>query len=56
VVEGVAVVDESQISGLSNPVNKKSGSRVLAGTEILDGSLKILVETNWLSNPTKQTY
>ena len=44
VVEGVAVVDESQISGISKPINKKTGSRVLAGTEILDGSLKILVE------------
>jgi len=44
VVDGVAVVDESQISGLSKPINKRSGSRVLAGTEILDGSLKILVE------------
>ncbi|WP_407311707.1 heavy metal translocating P-type ATPase [Desulfosporosinus sp. SB140] len=44
VVDGVAVVDESQISGLPNPINKISGSRVLAGTEILDGSLKIIVE------------
>ncbi|MDR3599670.1 MAG: heavy metal translocating P-type ATPase [Desulfosporosinus sp.] len=44
VVDGVAVVDESQISGKSKPINKKSGSRVLAGTKILDGSLKILVE------------
>ena len=44
VVEGVAVVDESQISGKSKPINKKIGTRVLAGTEILDGSLKILVE------------
>jgi len=44
VVDGVAVVDESQISGKSKPNNKKSGDRVLAGTEILDGSLKILVE------------
>lgn len=44
VVDGVAVVDESQISGKSKPINKKSGARVLAGTEILDGSLKILVE------------
>ncbi|MDR3542143.1 MAG: HAD-IC family P-type ATPase [Desulfosporosinus sp.] len=44
VIDGVAVVDESQISGLTTPINKKIGSRVLAGTEILDGSLKILVE------------
>ena len=44
VLEGIAVVDESQISGLSIPINKKSGARVLAGTEILDGSLKIVVE------------
>ncbi|MDR3584072.1 MAG: HAD-IC family P-type ATPase [Desulfosporosinus sp.] len=43
VIDGVAVVDESQISGISTPINKKSGSSVLAGTEILDGSLKILV-------------
>ncbi|ODA42394.1 HAD-IC family P-type ATPase [Desulfosporosinus sp. BG] len=44
VVDGEAVVDESQISGKSEPINKLSGSKVLAGTEILDGSLKILVE------------
>jgi len=44
VIGGAAVVDESQISGLSKPINKESGSRVLAGTEVLDGSLKILVE------------
>lgn len=44
VVDGVAVVDECQISGKSKPINKKKGVRVLAGTEILDGSLKILVE------------
>lgn len=48
VVDGVAVVDESQISGISKPINKKSGSKVLAGTEILDGSLKILVEKTGL--------
>lgn len=48
VVDGVAVVDESQISGKSEPINKKAGSRVLAGTEILDGSLKILVEQTGL--------
>lgn len=44
VFDGVAVVDESQISGKSKPINKESGAKVLAGTEILDGSLKILVE------------
>lgn len=44
VIDGVAVVDESQISGISKPIEKKSGSKVLAGTEILDGSLKIFVE------------
>ena len=44
VAAGSAAVDESQISGLSQPVNKKSGAKVFAGTEILDGSLEIVVE------------
>jgi len=44
VVEGEAVVDESRISGQSDPINKNLGARVLAGTEVLDGSIKIWVE------------
>lgn len=44
VVDGAAVVDESQITGITKPINKKTGSRVFAGTEILDGTLKIIVE------------
>lgn len=44
VIEGIAEVDESQISGLSEPVQKESGSKVLAGSEIIGGSLQILVE------------
>jgi cation-transporting P-type ATPase C len=44
VVDGAAVVDESQINGLTKPINKISGAKVFAGTVILDGSLKILVE------------
>ncbi|MHB1653353.1 MAG: HAD-IC family P-type ATPase [Desulfitobacteriaceae bacterium] len=45
VIEGTAEVDESQISGLSEPVRKESGSKVLAGSEIIEGSLQVLVES-----------
>ena len=48
VIAGVAVVDEAQISGKSKPINKRKGSTVLAGTEILDGSLTVLVEQTGL--------
>lgn len=44
VVDGEAVVDESQISGFTEPINKNFGAKVLAGTVILDGSLKIVAE------------
>jgi len=43
VVEGVADVDESMITGESTAVSKGQGATVIAGTVISDGSLRVRV-------------
>jgi Zn2+/Cd2+-exporting ATPase len=43
VLEGSSSVDESAMTGESHPSNKEPGSRVLAGTQNLDGALVIRV-------------
>jgi P-type Cu2+ transporter len=43
VVEGVADVDESMITGESRPVTKEPGDRVVAGTVAAGGSLRVRV-------------
>jgi Cu2+-exporting ATPase len=43
VVEGVADVDESMISGESRPVTKEPGAAVVAGTVAAGGSLRVRV-------------
>jgi Cu2+-exporting ATPase len=43
VVEGMADVDESMISGESRPVGKEPGDRVVAGTVAAGGSLRVRV-------------
>ncbi|MFB6105404.1 MAG: copper-translocating P-type ATPase [Halobacteriaceae archaeon] len=43
VVEGASSVDESMITGESRPVDKESGSEVVAGTVNQDGSLRVRV-------------
>ncbi|MDS0292605.1 heavy metal translocating P-type ATPase [Halogeometricum sp. S3BR5-2] len=43
VVEGESSVDESMITGESKPVDKESGSDVVAGTVNQDGSLRVRV-------------
>ena len=43
VLEGLAEVDESMVTGESRPVPKESGQQVVAGTVALGGSLRIRV-------------
>jgi P-type Cu2+ transporter len=44
VVEGAADVDESMLTGESNPVARGAGDRVVAGTVVADASLRIEVD------------
>jgi P-type Cu2+ transporter len=44
VVDGVAEVDESMITGESRPVLRREGDRVVAGTVATDSSLRVRVE------------
>ena len=44
VVDGAADVDESMITGESRPVSKDPGARVVAGTVVAGGSLRVRVE------------
>jgi P-type Cu2+ transporter len=44
VVEGVAAVDESMLTGESRPVTKGEGERVTAGTVATDSALRIAVD------------
>ena len=46
VVSGNASVDEAIISGESKPVSKKIGSKVLASTILIEGTIKVKVTTN----------
>jgi P-type Cu+ transporter len=41
ILEGVARVDESTLSGEAKPIRKKSGDRVSSGTKIVSGSIKV---------------
>ncbi len=43
VVEGVAYVDESMITGESRPVSKGPGATVIAGTVVSGGSLRVRI-------------
>ncbi|MGH8913237.1 MAG: copper-translocating P-type ATPase [Acidimicrobiia bacterium] len=43
VVEGVAELDESMVTGESNPVPRSSGDRVIAGTVATDSAVRIEV-------------
>jgi Cu2+-exporting ATPase len=43
VVEGVADVDESMITGESKPLPKAAGSKVIAGTVVSGGSLRVSI-------------
>lgn len=43
VINGIVLVDESKINGQSNPVTKKYGDSLRAGSIILDGSAEIEV-------------
>ena len=44
VVEGAADVDESMITGESNPVSRGEGERVVAATVVADSSLRVRVD------------
>jgi Cu2+-exporting ATPase len=44
VAEGTADVDESMISGESRPVTKEPGDKVVAGTVVAGGSLRVRVD------------
>lgn len=49
ITEGVALVDESAITGESAPVVRESGgdrSAVTGGTKVLSGNIKIIITTN----------
>src|SRR5262249_44287298 len=43
VIEGVADVDESMITGESRPVSKRPGAAVIAGTVASGGSLRVRI-------------
>jgi P-type Cu2+ transporter len=44
IVDGIAAVDESMITGESKPVGHEPGDRVVAGTVATDGAVRIRVE------------
>jgi P-type Cu2+ transporter len=44
VVDGSADLDESMLTGESQPVSKSSGDRVVAGTVVTDSSLRVKIE------------
>ncbi|MBS3942398.1 MAG: heavy metal translocating P-type ATPase [Actinobacteria bacterium] len=44
VVQGAADVDESMLTGESNPVARTEGDRVVAGTVVMDASLRVEVD------------
>jgi Cu2+-exporting ATPase len=44
VVDGRAAVEEAVLTGESNPIAKRSGARVLAGSVVRDGALVVRVE------------
>ncbi len=44
IVEGAAELDESMITGESNPVPRKEGDRVVAATVVTDASLRVRVD------------
>ncbi|HSK24236.1 MAG TPA: HAD-IC family P-type ATPase, partial [Egicoccus sp.] len=44
VVQGAADVDESMLTGESNPVARAEGDRVVAGTVVMDASLRVEVD------------
>jgi Cu2+-exporting ATPase/Cu+-exporting ATPase len=53
IIEGIGHVDESVLTGEINPVLKKSGDYLYAGTTVLDGSFKIKVDkpqSQWTLN------
>jgi Cu2+-exporting ATPase len=43
IVEGVAELDESMITGESRPVSKSAGDRVIAGTVLTDSAIRVRV-------------
>jgi P-type Cu2+ transporter len=45
VVDGLAEVDESMLTGESRPVPKSMGDRVIAGSVVVDSSLRIRVDS-----------
>jgi Cu2+-exporting ATPase/Cu+-exporting ATPase len=53
IIEGIGHVDESVLTGEINPVLKKSGDYLYAGTTVLDGSFRIKVDkpqSQWTLN------
>lgn len=44
IVDGGAELDESMVTGESNPVSKSTGDRVIAGTVATDSALRVRVE------------
>lgn len=46
VIEGIAMVNQSSLTGEPLPVEKKEGSSVYAGTFIAEGEIRIRVETS----------
>jgi P-type Cu2+ transporter len=44
VADGTADVDESMLTGESNPVSRTAGDRVVAGTVVADASLRIAID------------
>jgi Cu2+-exporting ATPase len=44
IVEGAADLDESMITGESNPVARSEGDRVVAGTVVVDSAIRVRVE------------
>ncbi len=44
VVSGEAVVDESGVNGVSRPVNKSRGSKVFAGSFVINGELYVKID------------
>jgi len=45
VIAGQANVDESRVTGFTEPVFKENGFEVLAGSEVINGTLEIAVES-----------
>ncbi len=50
IVSGETYVDESLITGESNPIFKKSGDKIIGGSKNLNGSFRMTAEKLWTDN------